>query len=256
MTGASRSRRLDALRGFLVLLMIIYHAAYVGVTQGILSLELYAGFWWLFPRAIAAGFLALSGWSLDAKKAGGAGYGYFARRAARLAVPALCVSAVSFIMFGKGSFVFFGILHALALTSLLAWPLLGRPAPALAAALAALAAGLALGPLRFDWPYLAWLGLRPRGLYPVDYLPLLPWFAWAAFGAAAHALYRRLSLRPSRPERRRAPGRLTRRSNGGEARAAPAIARALAFLGRHSLVVYLAHLPLLFGLALVLKLVL
>lgn len=250
MTARRRSRTLDALRGWLVFLMIIYHAAYIGVMQGIAAIELYTGFWWLFPRAIAAGFIALSGWCLDAKKAGGATYGYFARRAARLALPALCVSAASLIMFGSGSFVFFGILHALALSSLLAWPLLGRPALALAAALAALAAGLALGPLRFDWPYLAWLGFRPRGLYPVDYLPLLPWFAWAAFGAAAHGLFRRLPARPSRPEPRRSP-----RAKGALA-AARAIVRALAFMGRHSLIIYLAHLPLLFGLALVLKLVL
>jgi uncharacterized membrane protein len=50
------------------------------------------------------------------------------------------------------------------------------------------------------------------------------------------------------------------RARGGRARgvlaAAQAIARALAFMGRHSLIIYLAHLPLLFGLALVLKLVL
>ncbi len=245
-----RSRGLDALRGGLVFLMIIYHAAYIGVMQGIVAIELYTGFWWLFPRAIAAGFIGLSGWSLDAKKADGSPYGYFARRAARLALPALCVSAASLVMFGAGSFVFFGILHALALSSLLAWPLLGRPALALAAALIALAAGLALGPLRFDWPYLAWLGFRPRGLYPVDYLPLLPWFAWAAFGAAAHGLVRRLPARPSRPEPPRAPGAK------GIPAAARAIVRSLAFLGRHSLAIYLAHLPLLFGLSLVLKLVL
>jgi len=254
-TGAKRSPGLDALRGAFVLLMIVYHAAYIGVMQGILSLELYTGFWWLFPRAIAAGFIALSGWSLDAKKNAGAPYGYFARRAARLALPALCVSAASLIMFGRGSFVFFGILHALALSSLLAWPLLGRPALALAAALAALAAGLALGPLRFGWPYLAWLGFRPRGLYPVDYLPLLPWFAWTALGAAAHALSGRLSplLRPPR-QITLVPSRDTGRNDAHGA--AGRIVTTLAFLGRHSLIIYLAHLPLLFGLALVLKLIL
>ncbi|TFG81884.1 MAG: DUF1624 domain-containing protein, partial [Spirochaetales bacterium] len=220
-----------------VLLMIIYHATYVSVLHGLLTIEFFRGFWWVFPRFIAAGFVTLSGWSLSAKNARGGCFRDYARRAAKLAVPALAVSLVSLIMFGK-SFVFFGILHLLALSSILAAPLLGRPVIALATGLGALAAGMALGPLRFAWPWLAWLGFRPGELYPVDYLPLLPWFAWICFGASAYDFFgRRLKTAPE--------GRSVPISSG---KAAFPL-RTVLYLGRHSLIVYLAHLPILYGLA-------
>lgn len=238
MTKADRDPRLDALRGAFVVLMIVYHAAYIGVQTGLWDFALYEGFWWLFPRFIAAGFLAISGWSLAL--AGPIGIGRALRRAARLALPAAAVSAASYIMYGPESFVAFGVLHCLAASALLVAPLVGRPAVALAAGVAALGAGLALGGLRFDFFWGLWLGLRPAGYYPVDYLPLLPWFAWPALGVAARGFLSRLAPK-------------------GEARgpASPrpdaAFAAALAFLGRRSLVVYLAHLPALYGLALLVR---
>jgi len=122
----------------------------------------------------------------------------------------------------------------LALSSILAYPLLGRPALAIAVGVAAGAAGLALGGMRFDFPWLAWLGLRPAALYPADYLPLAPWFAFVALGAAARDVVARrrgasASVRPDEAQR-----------------AAPI--RLLAAMGRRSLYVYLIHLPLLYGL--------
>lgn len=237
---APRDIRLDALRGAFVVLMVVYHAAYIGVQTGLWDFALYDGLWWLFPRFIAAGFLAISGWSMAIS--GQVGIRRALRRAARLALPAAAVSAASYFMYGPESFVAFGVLHCLAASALLVAPLVGRPVAALAVGAAALGAGLALGGLRFDFSWGLWLGLRPAGYYPVDYLPLLPWLAWPAFGAAARGLYERLA----RPDaaRSRAAGR-------------PAAAlAALAALGSRSLVVYLAHLPALYGLALLIRSVL
>jgi uncharacterized membrane protein len=245
---------LDAIRGGLVILMAIYHAAYTAVITGLASLELYEGFWWLFPRTIAAGFIVISGWSLAGKKARGSTFRTFLVRAGRLAVPALAITAISAFMFGKG-FVFFGILHLLAASSILAWPLLGRPGPAVASACLVLGGGLLLGSQRYDWPYLAWLGFRPSGLYPVDYLPLLPWFAWCLFGAAARDLMhkrrngRSPTLHPvpstaSRTVTATCPDTVT-----GVASPLVAVLDPLAWAGRHSLEIYLVHLPVLYGLA-------
>jgi len=224
-----RSIALDAIKGGLVLAMVAYHACYIAVMFGLSGIELYAGFWWVFPRVIAAGFVMVSGWNLAAKKARGGTLRSFARRAGFLGLIALAISAATLPVLGK-SFVFFGIIHLLALSSLIAWPLLGRPAAALVTGAACLAAGLALGKLRFDFPWLAWLGFRPAGLYPADYLPLLPWFAFIAFGAAARDLF---------------AGKL---ATIGQPRSRPAAIRVLAAVGKRSLVIYLAHLPLLYGL--------
>lgn len=229
---ADRSMTLDAIRGALVILMVFYHAAYIAVLAGLANLELHQGFWWFFPRSIAAGFLAVSGWSLAGKKAKCSVFREFLVRAGRLAIPAMAITVISGIMFGRG-FVFFGILHLLAVSSILSWPLLGRPVLALATGCAVMVGGLLLGGLRFDWPYLAWLGLRPAGLYPVDYLPLLPWFAWCLFGAATRDLvfpWWHEGHSPGKPW-------------------LVAILRPVAWSGRHSLAIYLVHLPALYGLA-------
>jgi uncharacterized membrane protein len=252
-----RSLYLDAIRGSLVILMVMYHAAYISVMAGLAHIDLYQGFWWVFPRTIAAGFVAVSGWSLAGKKARGSSFKAFALRAGRLALPALAISAISAVMFHKG-FVFFGILHLLAVASILAWPFLGRPLLSLAAGLAVLAGGLALGSPRFDWPYLAWLGLRPAGLYPVDYLPLLPWFAWCLFGAAAKDLVLlHGSGTAGRPGIGSGIGQGIRSGStvkGAGWLSGAGILKPLAFAGRHSLTIYLIHLPALYALASLLSL--
>jgi uncharacterized membrane protein len=170
-------------------------------------------------------------------------------RTVRLAVPALAITLISAIMFRQG-FVFFGILHLLAISSILAWPFLGKPVLALATGMAILAGGLMLGNQRFDWPYLAWLGFRPEGWYPVDYLPLLPWFAWCLFGTAArdlllqHGLGRSLNGNsyPSQSVEQQPP-------TGLDTLWQAAVPQFLIYTGRHSLPIYLIHLPVLYGLA-------
>ena len=229
-----RSIRTDVIKGALVLLMIFYHACYIAVMFGLSTIDLYHGFWWIFPRFIAASFVTVSGWNLAGKRLRGGTFADSAVRAARLGLVALVISAVTWPVFGT-SFVFFGIIHLLALSSILAFPLLGRPALALALGAACLAGGWVLGPMRFAWPWLAWLGLRPATLYPSDYLPLIPWFGFVAFGAAA----RDISARANRVGPELSPGLRLRP-------AAPI--RAVAALGKNSLVVYLVHLPLLYGL--------
>ncbi len=235
-----RSITLDAIKGGLVLAMIAYHACYVAVMFGLSGIELYRGFWWAFPRAIAAGFISVSGWNLAAKRARGAGFDAFARRAGMLALVALAISAATWPVLGKG-FVFFGVIHLLALSSLLAYPLLGRPVAAALTGMALMISGIALAKLRFEFAWLAWLGLRPLDLYPADYLPLAPWFAFIAFGSAARdALRGRLSGDSASPQDQKRQLR--------PSKVPPAILRLLAATGRRSLIVYLAHLPLLYGL--------
>lgn len=79
--------------------------------------------------------------------------------------------------------------------------------------------------VRVAFPFLYPLGLRTEGFYSADYWPLLPW-------SFLYLLGTQMGLRRPRPD---AP----------ERRAIPA---ALTFPGRHSLVIYLLHQPLLYGL--------
>lgn len=227
-----RSQTLDATKGTLVLAMIAYHACYVAVMFGLADIELYSGFWWIFPRMIAAGFVAVSGWNLAAKRAKGAGFMEFGSRAGLLALIALAISVATWPVLGKG-FVFFGVIHLLAVSSVFAYPLLGRPIFAAVTGLVVMVAGMVLGKFRFDFAWLGWLGLRPANLHPADYLPLAPWFAFIAFGAAAGDVLRK---------------RISRASENRHHKPPSATIRLLAAMGSRSLFVYLAHLPLLYGL--------
>jgi uncharacterized membrane protein len=145
---------------------------------------------------------------------------------------AAAITAATFFAF-PDSFIFFGILHHIALASLLALPFLRSPIPVVlgAAGLTLAAPALLAGPM-FDAPPLAFLGLGTTTPATNDFVPVLPWFGLVLAGVwAARVLLPRL--------RTRAPGRW-------QAQGRPS--RVLAWAGRHSLLVYLVHQPVLLGL--------
>src|SRR4051794_3515019 len=120
----------------------------------------------------------------------------FWARLGRIAGCAGLVSLGSYLMFPK-TFISFGILHCIAVSSLLAWPLAAKPGLALGLGLGAIAAGnLVQSPL-FDAPALHWIGMMTHKPATEDYVPLLPWIGVVLIGIAAGALLRsssRLSM--------------------------------------------------------------
>lgn len=228
-----RYPEIDALRGLALVCMAAYHLAYDLVLFGLADLAFWEGFWWWFPRCIAAAFVTLAGLSMALRRArAGAGPKPFLARGLRLAAVAAGITAATRLALGPRAFVFFGVIHLIAFAILVSYPLADRPGAAAALGAAVLAAGLALGSRRFPGLALSWLGFRPEGYHPADYLPVLPWYAWFLFGIALAAL-----LYP-RGRRRFEPPK-------GFLEAAPV--RALAWLGRRSLAFYLIHLPVLYG---------
>ena len=124
------------------------------------------------------------------------------------------------------------ILHCLGLCMLL-WPLAKRlPNWGLAvAAVALLALGYWFRTLTVQVPFLFPLGLTAPGFTSSDYFPLLPNLGWFLLGAlTGRTLYRRKqSLFPRVPS-------------------GAAGIRFLSWCGRQSLLIYLLHQPVLFGL--------
>jgi uncharacterized membrane protein len=233
----SQSRRLawlDIARGLAVVAMIAYHTAWDLSELRLVETDVRtSGGWSLFARAIAATFLALSGVGLVLAHRGGVRPAAFARRLAVIGAAALAVTVATRFVF-PDSYIFFGILHCLALSSLLALPFTRLPALAAAAAAAAVWAGpslltwAALEVKALDWPVLAFLGLGSTVPVTNDYVPVFP---WSGFVLAGVALARSVRL----PATGKASSGLSRPG------------RALAFAGRHSLAIYLLHQPLIFG---------
>ncbi len=100
--------------------------------------------------------------------------------------------------------VFFGILHNIALSSLIGLALIRLPA-LLLAGLAALALTLPVvfRSSLFDSPFLIWTGLAQRVPDTVDFVALFPWLGCVLLGMAAaklaHPLLSQLTWRATRP---------------------------------------------------------
>jgi uncharacterized membrane protein len=186
----------------------------------------------LLSHAVASVFLALVGVSLALAHRDGLNAPAFWRRLAVVAGAAALVTAAS-LVFAPGEAIFFGILHCIAVASLLAAPLVAAPAWAsLAAGVAAVAAPLMFRSPLFDPPWLLWLGLGEALPNTVDWRPLLPWAGVVFLGLGAARL----------------PGVLASLTSPSRWRARSPQWRAVAWAGRHSLPIYLVHQPILIGL--------
>ena len=228
MTAASaRIATVDALRGVAIVAMIAFHVAFDLALFRLVRIDFERDLFWVLARgAIVATFMALVGVSLVLAHRQRVTASRRWRRIGVIAACALAVSAASYAMFPR-TWISFGILHAIALSSVIAWPLVTRPGVALAVGLAVIAAGAWVAHPVFDSPWLRWIGFVTRPPATEDYVPLLPWLGVTLVGIAAGDALARRDFRPA-AWLGRAPS-------------------ALRWLGRHSLAIYMVHQPLLIG---------
>jgi uncharacterized membrane protein len=222
---------LDAARGVAIVAMVVYHTVWdLGFLRIIAEPVALDPPWQAFARTIAASFLLLVGVSLVLAHGGGFSMPAFSRRLAFVGGAAVLVTAATYALF-PDSYVFFGILHAIALGSILALPFLRLPTILIAAA-AALVFAMPLLVSGVDHPAFAFLGLRSTPPRTNDYVPLFPWFGFILTGIVAARLGSRL------------PGA----DRAREWRAGDRLTKGLVWAGRRSLPIYLIHQPLLLAL--------
>ncbi|MGL4242634.1 MAG: heparan-alpha-glucosaminide N-acetyltransferase, partial [Beijerinckiaceae bacterium] len=233
MAAEARARdiRLDVFRGVAVIAMVIYHFTWDLAFFGFIdpATGTAPGFRRL-GATIAGAFLFISGVSLVLMRQtipdDPAFRRRFLRRLAIVVAAAALVSLGTWFAMGE-RFVRFGILHCIAVSSLLALPFLRLPAwVAFAAGAAILALPWLVDLPAFAHPALLWAGLTARVPSMVDYVPVFPFAGMALLGIAWGRGM------PERGLERREPGKA---ENG------------LAWLGRWSLPIYLIHQPLLYG---------
>lgn len=202
-----------------------------------------------FARFVAGSFILLAGVSLtmsqarphprspDPASSPALGRGGFARvlgGGVKLLGLGCVITLATWVAAGD-QMVRFGVLHLIGLGRILAYPFLGRPGISLVVGLLVIALSSLTGGVRIDHPWFLWLGLQPHNFYSVDYAPLIPWFGPMLIGVfLGQILY---------------PGGEPRRQVADLSRVRPF--PALAWCGRHSLLIYFVHQPvLLAGLAL------
>lgn len=234
---SARYALLDELRGLDLISMILYHGMWdVVFLFGVPVAWYTAQPGHLWQQSICWGFILLSGFCMPL------GHHPYQRGAIVFGAGAV-VTAVT-ALFMPADIVLFGVLtllgSAMILTALLEKPLRKIP-PAVGAgvsfALFALTYNAQLGTLgigRFRWAlpqflyanlFTAYLGFYPKGFFSTDYFPLLPWLFLFWVGFYLYFLIGRDRMEP------------LRRS----------LCPVLGWLGRHSLVLYLLHQPVLFG---------
>ncbi len=231
MSANARLQSVDLLRGLAVALMIGFHFSYDLAHFGFARFDFYRDPFWLHARTlILSTFLLTAGISLTLATRSGVRWRPYLRRLGWIAGCAALISLASHLMFGP-RWIFFGVLHFIAVASLIGLPFVRAPRLALAAGLALLVFGNSFVHPVFDRPVLQWIGLMTRKPPTEDYVPLLPWFGVVLVGVF---LGDRLWARA--PSARLARWRSDRPT-----------ARLLACAGRHSLPIYMLHQPLLIG---------
>ncbi len=234
---AARLWEVDALRGVAIVAMVYFHFMWDLFFFGIYQTNMLVGPWQWFARSIGSTFLFVMGLSATLTHARLARrmsrpFLWYLARGLRIFSCGLLITIVTYVVLPQG-FVIFGILHLLGVALVLIYPFLFAPRwLTLLVALAIIALGFQWYGRTVDTPWLLPLGLPPAGLYMSDYYPLLPWFGMALLGVVAgRAWYRNGQRVFDLPDLSSNP-----------------LVRGLRFLGRHSLVIYLIHQPILIGL--------
>lgn len=213
---------LDALRSIAILGMIIYHTAYdLQMFYG-WNIDVFSGSWKIIQLATASLFLLLVGVTSSFTNR------HPLQRFLRIGAAALLVSIVTFAI-DPETYVRFGILHLIAISALLVPVLVLIPARRRVWLIVPGILLLLLGPSIPSLPPSSYLllplGVRPEGFISVDYFPLIPWFGviLIGYGIASHCM----KWMHYAADRRSAS--------------------LISWPGKHSLLLYLIHQPMIIG---------
>jgi uncharacterized membrane protein len=230
---------LDTLRGAALIAMATYHFTwdleFVGyLTPGTAE----TGLLKLYARAIASTFLFIVGISLVLANTPETRWRSFWKRFGMIAAASVVISAATYF-FMPGEWIFFGILHCIAILSIIGVLVLRLPLPLIiaitAAAVVAWIADTWVSPGLLRWPlfnprYLAWIGFADMPQRSNDYVPLFPWMVPFLLGLTSASVALKTGL----------PAKLAALGTGSSL---------LAKAGRHSLAFYLIHQPVLIAIA-------
>lgn len=229
---SSRLAIVDIARGVALLAMFVYHFAYDLSMFRLIETDIVAEPGWrLFARGIAGSFLTIVGFSLVLATRKGLDLAAYLKRLAMVASAAALVTLGTW-RFMPGEFIFFGILHHVAVASVLALPFLRLPVVIVGStAVLAFALPTFVAHPLLDQSWATWLGFSRAPIHTADFVPVFPWFGCVLSGIVlARLILPRLAgtaLAGWRPGNR--------------------ATRTVAWGGRHSLLVYLVHQPLFIG---------
>lgn len=222
---------LDATRGTAIVLMVLFHLAYDlkiftnNPPSVVTNMPIW--FWKLVPLFIGTLFFLCFGASLKIAHdtlCENLRTKFVFLRTFRLTIVASGITVVT-TFFTPQQAITFGVIHCMAVCTLVLIPLLSRPLTSLLFGATCIALGVWLNLQTFGIKNMYWLGFRPKeGFLNSDYFPLFPWLGVALCGVFLIAKLRDTAVQ-WQPKCRFWKPILT--------------------LGRNSLIIYITHQPIL-----------
>lgn len=235
-----RFLELDLLRGLAVVGMIIFHLFYLLNYFEVMFLQMFSGWWHVLGQFVRFSFLGLVGVGMvisynkvlgnlpDAQRGGIFCWKAVLRqwcRAGIIFVLALIVSFATLLVI-PDQYVKFGILHLIATSIFVLSFVVRLPVIALIFGIAAIFLGKWLSGFTTNSLILFVFGMKSETIFSIDYFPIFPWISVICFGIfLGNLLYAgkfRMCL---------------------EKFVFHMAFKPILFLGRHSLVIYMLHMP-------------
>jgi len=218
--------------------MVIFHFSFDLNNFHYVAFDLKHGdFWKYFRYVIVTLFVLSAGISLQLAYGNGINFQKLKKRVLTLAVASAFVTIGSYTQF-PNTWIYFGILHFFLFASIVGLLFLNRPKISLFVGLFILA-GFNFSFLHMHWLYnLLKYPLHLPLHYTEDLANIVPWFGVFLLGmvAAQYSLEQKLF-------------------NNRFFNAHNRVNRFFSFLGKHSLLIYLIHQPILFGIFMLLEMV-
>jgi uncharacterized membrane protein len=219
----------DAVRGIAILMMVAYHLFFDLYYFGIADFGIGRFPMTLLEYGTGALFVLIAGVSLTLSESRNReGYSHHLKRGLLLGAVALAITVATWVYPHQG-FIQFGVIDMIALSTLMApfFFRFGRMNLVLGALIVLAGIWISISGITTSTHWLFWLGIVDPSYQALDHYPMIPWFGVILIG-----IWLGQSLFPAGKPAGRVPAH-------GDAR--------LAFLGRNSLAIYLAHQLVLIG---------
>ena len=234
--NTQRYWEIDFFRGIAIILMITYHILFDLSFLQIISFPLHSTPFLIFLYPIGTLFLLLVGISLvlsyqqyNIKNKKYPPFIKYFKRGLFLLIIALFITIVTWI-YPHNGFIVFGVIHCIAISIILSYWFIPKPILALSVGGMIIILGILIRAFSTTNPYLFWLGITTPSFYTLDFFPLIPWLGVVFIGIFfGHHLYLYLEKKYTKNQTQ------------------PKFTRPLTILGKHSLIIYLVHQPILFA---------
>jgi len=228
----SRYPLIDALRGCAIAMMIVFHFCFDLSLFKLADFDFYHSPYWLnFRTVIICLFTFIMGMSLHLAHQQGINWRKYIKRTSILLACALLITLSTYFTSGS-RFIYFGILHFIFVASIVAIPFLKLYWGNLLIGSAILVFANLYENAIFHTLYLQWIGFMDHKPATDDYAPLFPWIGMVLLGlffarwaiSENHFSYFKVWQPKS------------------------TLSRGLCLAGVHSLLIYMLHQPIFFGL--------